>query len=413
MLYIVDTSVLLSDHKFLEESSDKDIILPLVVISELEKKRSHQDLGFAARYVLRYIETIRKFSDDLSVPVPNNDGSLFISMHDYSSNLPESFNDGSNDSKILATAIHYFTKDDDVVILSKDITLRIKASLLGVKAEDHTRQEIDHPDIINIDIDKTTIDTLYTNKIVHIPGIPKNQAVLLKSDANTALGIGCGNERIKLADPKPIFGVKPRSKEQVFALNFLDDDDIKLVSIGGKAGTGKSMLALAAGLEGLLEQNKYKKILIFRPLFPVGGQNLGYLPGDADEKMEPWAAAVRDTLSSFCNETLVKEIFYRNLIEILPLTHIRGRTLNDAYVIFDEVQNYEIPVILTALSRLGTGSKGVMTHDVAQKDNIRIGKNDGIAAVIEKLSGENLFAHMTLHKSERSEIAELVSSLLE
>lgn len=413
MLYIVDTSVLLSDHKFLEESSDKDIILPLVVISELEKKRSHQDLGFAARYVLRYIETIRKFSDDLSVPVPNNDGSLFISMHDYSSNLPESFNDGSNDSKILATAIHYFTKDDDVVILSKDITLRIKASLLGVKAEDHTRQEIDHPDIINIDIDKTTIDTLYTNKIVHIPGIPKNQAVLLKSDANTALGIGCGNERIKLADPKPIFGVKPRSKEQVFALNFLDDDDIKLVSIGGKAGTGKSMLALAAGLEGLLEQNKYKKILIFRPLFPVGGQNLGYLPGDADEKMEPWAAAVRDTLSSFCNETLVKEIFYRNLIEILPLTHIRGRTLNDAYVIFDEVQNYEIPVILTALSRLGTGSKGVMTHDVAQKDNIRIGKNDGIAAVIEKLSGENLFAHTTLHKSERSEIAELVSSLLE
>ena len=209
------------------------------------------------------------------------------------------------------------------------------------------------------------------------------------------------------------FGVRGRSAEQRVAVELLLDPEVGIVSLGGRAGTGKSALALCAGLEAVLERRTQKKVVVFRPLYAVGGQELGYLPGDAAEKMGPWAQAVFDTLGALVAPDVVEEVLARGLLEVLPLTHIRGRSLHDAFVIVDEAQSLERGVLLTVLSRLGQGSRVVLTHDVAQRDNLRVGRHDGVAAVIEALKGHPLFAHVTLTRSERSPIAALVTEMLE
>jgi PhoH-like ATPase len=196
-------------------------------------------------------------------------------------------------------------------------------------------------------------------------------------------------------------------------LDILLDPEIGIISLGGRAGTGKSALALSAGLEAVLEKRLHKKVVIFRPLYAVGGQELGYLPGSENEKMSPWAQAVFDTLGALVSQQVVDEIVERGLIEVLPLTHIRGRSLHDSFVIVDEAQSLERGVLLTVLSRIGQGSRVVLTHDIAQRDNLRVGRHDGVVAVVESLKGHPLFAHITLTRSERSQIAALVTELLE
>ena len=182
--------------------------------------------------------------------------------------------------------------------------------------------------------------------------------------------------------------------------------------MGGRAGTGKSALALCAGLEAVLERREHKKIVVFRPLYAVGGQELGYLPGTEAEKMNPWGQAVYDTLSALVSENVLEEVMARGLLEVMPLTHIRGRSLHDSWVIVDEAQSLEKNVLLTVMSRMGQNSKIVLTHDVAQRDNLRVGRHDGVAAVVEILKGNPLFGHVTLSRSERSRIAALVTELL-
>jgi PhoH-like ATPase len=204
-----------------------------------------------------------------------------------------------------------------------------------------------------------------------------------------------------------------RSAEQRVALDILLDPEIGIVSLGGRAGTGKSALALSAGLEAVLEKRLHKKVVIFRPLYAVGGQELGYLPGTENEKMSPWAQAVFDTLGALVSQQVLDEVVERGLIEVLPLTHIRGRSLHDSFVIVDEAQSLERGVLLTVLSRIGQGSRVVLTHDIAQRDNLRVGRHDGVVAVVESLKGHPLFAHITLTRSERSQIAALVTELLE
>jgi PhoH-like ATPase len=191
------------------------------------------------------------------------------------------------------------------------------------------------------------------------------------------------------------------------------DPEVGIVSLGGRAGTGKSALALSAGLEAVLERRLHKKVVIFRPLYAVGGQELGYLPGTENEKMSPWAQAVFDTLGALVSQQVLDEVVERGLIEVLPLTHIRGRSLHDSFVIVDEAQSLERGVLLTVLSRIGQGSRVVLTHDIAQRDNLRVGRHDGVVAVVESLKGHPLFAHITLTRSERSQIAALVTELLE
>ena len=210
-----------------------------------------------------------------------------------------------------------------------------------------------------------------------------------------------------------MFGVQGRSAEQRLAIDLLTDPAVGIVSLGGRAGTGKSALALCAGLDAVLERREHRRIMVFRPLYAVGGQDLGYLPGTEEEKMNPWGQAVFDTLSSVVSPAVVDDVVARGMLEVLPLTHIRGRSLHDAWVIVDEAQSLERNVLLTALSRIGQNSKVVLTHDVAQRDNLRVGRHDGIMAVVEALKGQRLFGHVSLTRSERSPIAALVTDLLE
>jgi PhoH-like ATPase len=261
------------------------------------------------------------------------------------------------------------------------------------------------------------VDTLFAQESVDLPeavGLPVHTGLVLQSERGKALGRVTADGRVKLVrGDREAFGIHGRSAEQRIALDLLLDPEVGIVSMGGRAGTGKSALALCAGLEAVLERRQHRKVMVFRPLYAVGGQELGYLPGTEAEKMSPWAQAVFDTLSAVSSKEVIEEVVARGMLEVLPLTHIRGRSLHDAFVIVDEAQSLERNVLLTVLSRIGSGSRVVLTHDVAQRDNLRVGRYDGVVAVVEKLKGHPLFAHVTLNRSERSPIAALVTEMLE
>jgi PhoH-like ATPase len=261
------------------------------------------------------------------------------------------------------------------------------------------------------------VDELFAAEVVSVPetdGLPVHTGLVLQSERGRALGRVTPDGRIRLVrGDREVFGIHGRSAEQRIALDLLVDEDVGIVSMGGRAGTGKSALALCAGLESVLERRQHQKVMVFRPLYAVGGQELGYLPGTEAEKMSPWAQAVFDTLSAVTSREVIEEVIARGMLEVLPLTHIRGRSLHDAFVIVDEAQSLERNVLLTVLSRIGTNSRVVLTHDVAQRDNLRVGRYDGVVAVVEKLKGHPLFAHVTLSRSERSPIAALVTEMLE
>jgi PhoH-like ATPase len=245
-------------------------------------------------------------------------------------------------------------------------------------------------------------------------GLPCHTGLVLTSAHGSALGRGRPDKSVQVVrGDREAFGLRGRSAEQRVALDLLLDQEIGIVSLGGRAGTGKSALALCAGLEAVMERRQHRKVIVFRPLYAVGGQELGYLPGSEADKMGPWAQAVYDTLTAVTTQDVIDEVLARDMFEVLPLTHIRGRSLHDAFVIVDEAQSLERGVLLTVLSRIGSGSRVVLTHDIAQRDNLRVGRHDGVIAVIEKLKGHPLFAHVTLVRSERSQIAALVTEMLE
>jgi PhoH-like ATPase len=274
-----------------------------------------------------------------------------------------------------------------------------------------------------ITVSAATVDTLYDGTcielaeepdFVDVADTPCHTGLVLHSVKGSALARVTANKQVRLVrGDREVFGLRGRSAEQRVALDLLLDPEVGIVSLGGRAGTGKSALALCAGLEAVLERRAHKRVVVFRPLYAVGGQELGYLPGSENEKMAPWAQAVFDTLGALIAPDVMDEVMGRGMLEVLPLTHIRGRSLHDSFVIVDEAQSLERNVLLTVLSRIGTGSRVVLTHDVAQRDNLRVGRHDGIAAVIEALRGHPLFAHVTLTRSERSPIAALVTEMLE
>jgi PhoH-like ATPase len=268
-----------------------------------------------------------------------------------------------------------------------------------------------------IELAAADLDELYDDGVLDLEAardLPCHQGLVLLSERGTALGrVGPDKQVHLVRGDREAFGIHGRSAEQRIALEMLLDPDVGIVSLGGRAGTGKSALALCAGLEAVLERGQHRKVVVFRPLYAVGGQDLGFLPGTEAEKMNPWAAAVTDALESIVSQEVIDEVTDRNLLEVLPLTHIRGRSLTDTFVIIDEAQNLERPVLLTALSRLGEGSRVVLTHDVAQRDNLRVGRHDGIASVIDAMRGHPLFGHVTLTRSERSPVAALVTELLD
>lgn len=420
--YVIDTSVLLSDPRALLRFAEHNVVLPIVVITELEAKRHHPELGYFARAALRLLDDLRVRHGRLDVPMQTNDagGTLQVELNHTSPDaLPAGFRLGDNDTRILAVALNYANEGHDVVLVSKDVPLRVKAAAVGLAAEEYRNElavDTGYTGMQALDVTSDDVAALYEHGTLTLQGsdeVPVNCGLILHSPGSSALARKdpSGEVRLIRAD-REAFGLRGRSAEQRVALDLLLDDDIGIVSLGGRAGTGKSALALCAGLEAVLEQRKFSKVMVFRPLYAVGGQELGYLPGTADEKMQPWGQAVFDTLSAVTNKYVIDEILARDLIEVLPLTHIRGRSLHDAFVIVDEAQSLERNVLLTVLSRIGQNSRVVLTHDVAQRDNLRVGRHDGVVAVVEKLKGHPLFAHVTLTRSERSPIAALVTDLL-
>ncbi len=421
--YVLDTSVLLSDPTALRRFGEHDIVLPVVVISELEAKRHHPELGWFARESLRTLDDLRAEFGRLDGPTPITDegGTVRVELnHIDSAVLPSGFRDGANDSRILAVALNLQAEGQDVVLVTKDMPLRVKAASVGLPAEEYRAigvPETGWTGFAELDLSPEEVDDLYESHVVDNDAareLPCHTGVILQSGNNSALGRITPEKQVRLIRGNAeAFGIRGRSAEQRVALDTLLDESVGIVSLGGRAGTGKSALALCAGLEAVLERRLHKKVVVFRPLYAVGGQELGYLPGTEGEKMSPWAQAVFDTLSAVTSRQVIDEILQRDMLEVLPLTHIRGRSLHDAFVIVDEAQSLERNVLLTVLSRMGQNSRVVLTHDVAQRDNLRVGRHDGINAVIESLKGHPLFAHYTLTRSERSPIAALVTSMLE
>ena len=420
--YVLDTSVLLSDPHAIHRFAEHSVVLPVVVITELEAKRHDPEIGFFARQALRNLDDLRVAHERLDFPVAIGDGgSIRVELnHTSTAVLPSGLNLGDNDSRILAVALNLSNDGLDVTVVSKDLPLRVKAASVGLAAEEY-RAEL-APDsgwsgVADIALGADTMARLYDDEQLEtglVEGMPVNTGLVIQSERGSALGrvTAPGTVRLVRGD-RDVFGLHGRSAEQRLAIDMLLDPDLGIVSLGGRAGTGKSALALCAALEAVLERQQHRKIMVFRPLFAVGGQELGYLPGDAVEKMNPWAQAVFDTLGSVVSQNVLDEVMDRGLLEVLPLTHIRGRSLHDAFVIVDEAQSLERNVLLTVLSRIGQNSRVVLTHDVAQRDNLRVGRHDGVASVIETLKGHALFGHITLTRSERSEIASLVTRLLE
>ena len=420
--YVLDTSVLLSDPGAYSRFDEHHVVIPLVVISELEAKRHHPELGWFARECLRRLDELRIKHGRLDEPIPIGEagGTVRVELnHVDTSALPAGFAVDSNDSRILAVACNLGQEGEDTVLITKDMPLRVKAASIGVPAEEYRHGQAVDPTwsgMSELQVSDEDMQALYDGEHVDLPpeaDLPCHTGLVLGGNNGSALARVTADKKVRLVRNREAFGIHGRSAEQRVALELLLDPEIGIVSLGGKAGTGKSALALCAGLEQVLERETHKKVIVFRPLYAVGGQQLGYLPGSEGEKMSPWGQAVFDTLGAVTTDVVISEILERDMLEVLPLTHIRGRSLHDAFVIVDEAQSLERGVLLTVLSRIGQGSKVVLTHDVAQRDNLRVGRHDGVASVIDVLKGHPLFAHVTLTRSERSEIAEMVTNLLE
>ncbi|WP_104109164.1 MULTISPECIES: PhoH family protein [unclassified Arthrobacter] len=421
--YVIDTSVLLSDPRAITRFAEHEVVVPIVVVSELEGKRHDPELGYFARMALRLLDDLRTDHGGLASPVPigHDGGTLRVELNHVSLEvLPSGMRGMDNDSRILAVAKNLANEGHSVTVVSKDVPMRVKASALGLSAEEYRNelvQDSGWTGVEEVDATESEMAALYNHEPVPIPEaavLPINTSLVITSNRGSALGRVGSDQQVRLVrGDRDVFGLHGRSAEQRLALDLLLDPEVGIVSLGGRAGTGKSALALCAGLEAVLERNEHRKVVVFRPLYAVGGQELGYLPGSESEKMNPWAQAVFDTLGSVVSDTLMAEIMERGLLEVLPLTHIRGRSLHDSFVIVDEAQSLEKNVLLTVMSRIGQRSKIVLTHDVAQRDNLRVGRHDGVVAVVETLKGNPLFGHVTLTRSERSPIAALVTELLE
>jgi PhoH-like ATPase len=421
--FVLDTSVLLSDPRAMLRFKEHEVVLPVVVVTELEAKRHHPELGYFAREALRMLDDLRIQEGRLDRPVAvgPDGGTLRVELnHTDPMILPAGFRLGDNDTRILSVAKSLSAEGFDVTVVSKDLPMRVKASAVGLEAEEYRAElavDSGWTGMTELDVTVEEMDRLYEHGRVEHPAaaeLPCHTGLVLLSPRGSGLGRIGADKQIRLVrGDRDAFGLHGRSAEQRIALDLLLDPDVGIVSLGGRAGTGKSALALCAGLEAVMERRQHRKVVVFRPLYAVGGQELGYLPGTEAEKMGPWGQAVFDTLGALVSTEVLEEVLDRGMLEVLPLTHIRGRSLHDAFVVVDEAQSLERNVLLTVLSRIGQNSKVVLTHDVAQRDNLRVGRHDGVAAVIEAMKGHPLFAHVTLTRSERSPIAALVTDLLE
>ncbi len=429
--YVLDTSVLLSDPQAILRFAEHAVVIPVIVITELEGKRHHPELGYFARSALRLLDSLREKHGRLDHPVPLNDdgGTLRVDLNGADAALlPEGMRLGDNDTRILGVGVRLSHEGADVIVVSKDLPMRIKAAAVGLRADEyraHLASDSGYTGMTRLDVTAEEMNALWEEGALDLGLLldeeaaarladePVHTGVTVTSPRGSALATVVGGALRIVRPDREVFGVRGRSAEQRVAIDHLLNPDIGIVSLGGRAGTGKSALALSAGIDAVVNRREHRRVLVFRPLYAVGGQTLGFLPGDSGEKMQPWSEAVFDTLTSVIPAERVGRIVQLGQIEVLPLTHIRGRSFHDAFVIVDEAQSLERNVLLTVLSRVGQNSKVVLTHDVAQRDNLRVGRWDGVASVVESLKGNPLFAHIDLVRTERSEIAELVTTMLD
>lgn len=454
-IYVIDTNVIMyAGKKALTSFEEHEVVIPFTVVEELEKKRTGDGLGGAmARHALREIDSLRtlgKLKDGITIN--SEGGTLRIEMnHRDPKTLPDAIKDNwSNDVRILTVANNLYLEEvgyqkdfiagtrgepgREVILVSNDLPLRIKAdSLFDMKIEPFRLSGNRYPGLKNVNVADEVIANIYESKeadhsieapaeLVAQTGGAANHAFSLSpwgsvdTNGKSSTLVTLNNGRLAPAalNLSPLKAVKAKSQEQAIALNYLNDPDMEIVSLGGKAGTGKSLLSIVSGISQVSGTNPlYRKIVVIRPLFAVGGQDIGFLPGDADDKMEPWKKAIYDSVEGLVDPATMEHLTKENMIDVMPATFLRGRTFHNTYVVVDEAQNFEASVLLTILSRIGAGSKIVFLWDATQKDNTRLGYGDGIVSVVDKLRKESMFAHISLVRSERSRVAEIAGTILE
>jgi len=434
-IFILDTNVILHDHKCIYNFENNDVILPIVVLEELDKfKKGNDQINYQAREFVRDLNNIsgeKLFKE--GVVLGPKQGKLFVATgKPFTQTMQDSFFEKSPDHRILAIALHVKEefKTRTVTLVSKDINLRMKAKSLGLNSEDYETDKVKDIDILEKgvriyeDFDPQVIDSLYSSGGIAkadfpLHDIPSNQYFVLRNGNKSVLAhYNPFKEMIVRVEKQACFGIEPRNAEQTFSLDALTNPDIKLVSLTGKAGTGKTLLALAAALQ----QNKsFKQILLARPIVPLSNRDLGFLPGDVNEKIGPYMQPLFDNLTVIKGShgakskenVMIEEMQRDNMLIITPLAYIRGRSLSDVYFIVDEAQNLTPHEVKTIITRAGDGTKIIFTGDIEQIDSPYLDKtSNGLAYLTEKMKGQDIFAHVNLVKGERSYLAELASDLL-
>jgi PhoH-like ATPase len=438
-VFVLDTNVLLHDPRAVFSFQDNDVVIPIVVIEELDGfKKGIDEMGRNARQVSRILDDFRqqgKLSQGVKL---EQGGSLRVELnHQSPQHLPGELIASKGDNRILATALNLCRsqKEMPVVLVTKDTNLRIKADALGLTAEDYETDTITIEELYSgeqeIEVGPGAIEEFYAKGELAPPdGLPlfANQYVLLKSSANPAQTALSRFSKQKhslvpiISTKHGVWGVNARNKQQQFALDLLLNDDIRLVSLVGRAGTGKTLLALAAGLDRTIETRTFARLVVSRPVFPLG-RDIGFLPGDIEEKLKPWMQPIRDNLDFLMGTSAgtprgkgrkdLQSLFDLGMIEVEPLTYIRGRSMPNQYLIVDEAQNLTPHEIKTIITRAGEGTKIVLTGDPYQIDNPYIdSSSNGLSYVVERFKEESIAGHITLVKGERSDLAELAATLL-
>ena len=431
--FVLDTCVLLADPSALLRFDEHDVVLPLVVVEELDRKKTRMDeVGANARSAIRLLEDLGASKDGglrEAVDLPGG-GSLRIELNGIASErLPKSLDATTPDHRILATCLN-LGPDQRSVLVTKDAALRIKGAQLGVKVQDYRGDtapvEQLHSGLVKHETEPEIIDRLYDEGKLKLEGVEAlvNEFVVLRSGSSkSALARVIQDSPTLVVERMPThvraFGVEPKNVRQTIAMHQLLDPDIPAVSLMGMAGTGKTFLSLAAALEQVLEQGRYRRVSVYRPLVAVGRQEVGYLPGDLNEKLAPWMAAVHDNLYALFSDAgvegargAIEELVDRGELEMAAVTYLRGRSITGEFVIIDEAQNLELSTLKVILTRMSRDSKVVFCGDLSQVDNPYISPFGGTAALIEKFRGSPLFAHVTLERSVRSPLAEMAATIL-
>jgi PhoH-like ATPase len=434
-IFVLDTNVLLHDATSIERFADNMVVLPMAVIEELDRfKKGNDELGRNSRAVIRRLDVLRQKGHLGEGVATSNGGLLRIVAHDQDGS--DGLDAGVKDNHIIRVAWHYHRRGERVIFVSKDINARIKADALGIEAHDFESQKVNLDELYKgyreITVARELVDRYYAEPSISIPdvGLFPNEFVLLRDETNekhTGLGRGRdGGSVVHLSSQyERAWNIKPRSKEQRMAFELLLDPAVQIVTLVGQAGTGKTLMALAAGLQSVVHYRTYDKILVTRPIMPLG-RDIGYLPGAKDEKLIHWMQPIIDNLTFLLRERngneesvyptverKVEEMQQKNLLEMEALTYIRGRSIPRQYVIVDEAQNLTPHEVKTIISRAGEGTKMVLTGDPYQIDNPYLdSSSNGLTYTAERLKAELIHGHMTLLRSERSALAAVAASLL-